>query len=199
MKKIISTNTCLSKYQYWHHKQLNVACVEFKTQFVVKVEWGKSTQRLPKVFFILFEFVLLHWRVSHELVGFKKTYTRLLISCWHLLPWHICFRSSLHALDEADHERKEIDRIWRGIDDALWNMEEDCNGEWLSLSLSPVSRERPLPLLPPPHGPRSSVLLSHSAREVKCHPRLRCQGCQSPMHTVSARQRLPGKQSDFGC
>lgn len=72
--------------------------------------------------------------------------------CMHVLLYVLCLM---------------MDPSWRGTADALWNMlEDDYNGEWLSLSLSSVCTS-PLPLPPPLF---CFLLLSHSAREVKCHP-----------------------------
>lgn len=78
-----------------------------------------------------------------------------------------------------------MDPSCRGIDDALWNMlEDDYNGEWLSVSLSSVSA-CPLPLLAPlfyflPFL-LSLLLFSTWGQVSLC---LRCQGCQSPTQWV---------------
>lgn len=87
-----------------------------------------------------------------------------------------------------------MDPSWRSIDDALWNMlEDDYNGEWLSLSLSSVSA-RPLPLHPPLFY---FFLLSHSAREVKCHS---VSVVKAANHPHSECKATVAKETErFGC
>lgn len=72
------------------------------------------------------------------------------------------------------------DPSWKGTADALWNMlEDDYNGEWLSLSLSSVSASPPTP------SPSLLFLASLPfSTRGQVSPRLRCQGCQSPTQWV---------------
>lgn len=98
------------------------------------------------------------------------------VPVWALHPGRVCpcMRALLRVLGLM------MDPSWRGTADALWNMlEDDYNGEWLSLSLSSVCTSPPTPspsllfLAPFPFSTRGQV-----------SPRLRCQGCQSPTQWV---------------
>lgn len=77
-----------------------------------------------------------------------------------------------------------MDPSWRCTADALWNMlEDDYNGEWLSLSLSSVYA--PLPLPPPRYVSRSSPI-QHARSSVTPSPLSRL-----PItHTVSEREMV---------
>lgn len=102
--------------------------------------------------------------------------------------WDLEWLPELFTQEECVHAcmRRSAYCIWwrtpagRGTADALWNMlEDDYNGEWLSLSLSSVSASPPTP------SPSLLFLASLPfSTRGQVSPRLRCQGCQSPTQWV---------------